>query len=144
MNLSSKDVDSIIEKIKFHKSEVDSCGDIAKANNAFGLAMKKMCEIIYTKRFDLFKSLVKNKDITIVDFMTLFLLPISEKKTFGRLFKLFFLRDYSLGARTLWREYKSGCLRFPRLLDNTVVYVSKEEYLEQFKKDEKKLISSFL
>ena len=145
MNLSNKDVEIIAEKLKFHKSEVKSFGDIQEANLAYTFAIKKICEIITFKRFDLFEQLIDNKEPAIVFTMTLFLLPISETKAFKRLFKLFFMNEYSFDAKTLWGEYKmKNQLKFPKLINNKVVYVSKEEYLDQFTKEETKLINSFI
>jgi len=42
LDLSNKDVNTIFEKIKFHRTEVDSCGNIEKANKAFDFAVKKI------------------------------------------------------------------------------------------------------
>ena len=142
LNLSNKDVDIIIKKMEFYRTEVDSCGNIEKANKAFDFSIKKICELIYCKRFDLFVELLKNKKPVIVYTMALFLLPISEIKTFKRLLKLFILKGYSVNSQTLWAEYKSGRLKFPKLINGKVIYVFKEEYLEQFTQEEKKQILS--
>ena len=142
LNLSNSDVDIIIKKMEFYRTEVDSCGNIEKANKALDFSIKKICELIYCKRLDLFVELLKNKKPVIVYTMALFLLPISEIKTFKRLLKLFILKGYSVNSQTLWTEYKSGRLKFPKLINGKVIYVSKEEYLEQFTQEEKKQILS--
>ena len=41
--------------MEFYRTEVDSCGNIEKANKAFDFSIKKICELIYCKRLDLFK-----------------------------------------------------------------------------------------
>ncbi|MBC6720065.1 hypothetical protein [Treponema sp. Marseille-Q4130] len=128
--------------MEFYRTEVDSCGNIKKTNKAFDFSIKKICELIYCKRFDLFVKLLKNKKPVIVYTMALFLLPISEIKTFKWLLKLFILKGYSVNSQTLWAEYKSGRLKFPKLINGKVIYVFKEEYLEQFTQEEKKQILS--
>ena len=90
----------------------------------------------------MFVELLKNKKPVIVYTMALFLLPISEIKTFKRLLKLFILKGYSVNSQTLWAEYKSRRLKFPKLINGKVIYVFKEEYLEQFTQEEKKQILS--
>ena len=41
MNLSNNDVHIIIEKMELYRTEVDSCGNIEKANKAFDFSIKK-------------------------------------------------------------------------------------------------------
>ncbi len=145
MNLSNNDVKMIIEKINFSKAEIYLSDNMKKANKAFDFALRKICEIIFYKRLDLFMQLVNNREPTIIGATSLFLLPISEMKTFKRMFKLFFLPEYSTNAKTLWNEYKiKKRLKFPMLINNKIVYVSKDEYLKQFTSEEIKLIASGL
>lgn len=145
MNLSNRDVEIIVEKLKFYKTEIKSQNNITKANLAYELAIKKICEIIHFKRFDLLEKLVNIRDSSVESTIILFLLPISEIKIYKKLFKLLFLQKTSFETRILWSEYKvKKRLKFPKLFDNKVIYVSKDEYLEQFSKEEIKKLNSFL
>jgi len=97
---------------------------------------------MYYERFDLFTELLKNKELVIVYTMALFLLPISEIKIFKRLLKLFVSKGYSIDSQTLWAEYKSERLKFQKLINGKVTYVSEKEYLDQFTQEEMKQILS--
>ena len=145
MNLSNKDVDEIIENLIIHRTEINSlCGNIERANKSYDFAIRKICEIIRDKKIDLLIALLKNQDAVIVYVMLLFLLPISQRKAYKKIIRFIFSSNKSFDFKTLLREYKSGRLKYPKLIGDCIVYVSKNEYLEQFTNEEVKLISKVI
>ncbi|WP_407400252.1 hypothetical protein [Treponema sp.] len=135
----------IVEKLRFHKLSVLNCGDIKAANNAYNYAIKEICISISLGKYEIIKDLLNLNDPIVISTIALFILPISEIKTLKHLIPLFLKREYSIEVRTLLSEYKiKNRLQFPKFNNGMIEYVSKEEYLEQFSKEDIKYISSFL
>lgn len=78
--------------------------------------------------------------------MLLFLLPINEIVAIKRLHQLIKIKENSIGsdASMMIKEYKSGRLKYPNLIDKKVVYVNKEVFLEQFSDNDIKYIAYVL
>lgn len=145
LNSLNDNIQIIVEKLKFHKLNILNCGDIKAANSAYNYAIKEICISISTGKYEILKELLNLNDPIIINTIALFILPISEIKTFKHLIPLFLKPEYSLEVRTLWSEYKiKNRLQFPKLINGIIEYVSKEEYLKQFSKEDIKYISSFI
>lgn len=145
LNLLNNNIKIIVEKLKFHKLNITNSKEIKAANNAYNYAIKEICISISLRKYEMLEELLNLNDPIITSTIALFILPISEVKTFKHLIPLFFKPEYSLEARTLWSEYKiKNRLLFPKLKNGMIEYVSKEEYLEQFSREALKYISSFI
>lgn len=144
LNLSNKDVTVICEKLIFHSTESLNGGDIPKANAAFKFAIKKICEIIKNKQFDSFFELLFYDNPIVQEVMSLFLLPINKRLAMKRLQRLRLGKSSVCNAAMLIQEYKKRRLKFPMLVEDKVVYVSKEKFLDQLEDKDIEYMESIL
>ncbi len=149
MNLSNNTVEEIEKLIIFHASAIYNNIDVKTSNKAFDSYIKKICQILQNKRFDLFKQLLHSKNILVMSELQLFLLPFNEVKVKFNLLKiqLYPFNNMYLdktGVQYLLKEYNKGRLKYPKLKDKKVVYVSKEEFLADFTEEEIKYVRNKL
>lgn len=76
--------------------------------------------------------------------MSLFLLPINKRLAMKRLQRLRLGKSSVCNAAMLIQEYKKRRLKFPMLVEDKVVYVSKEKFLEQLEDKDIEYMESIL
>jgi len=130
MEDKQKAIDEIIRSIIIHAKESWE-GDYKIANKHFKSYTKAICKLIAEGDIDIISILIENEEPSVQSAGAYYLLPINKKYAEKKLKSLSRKNENGVGlsAKTVLNVWKGGNLKFPRLVDNAIVYFTQKELI---------------